>query len=42
MSDLFLLMVVACRNLVPSPGIEPGPAALGARSLSCWTPREVP
>ena len=29
-------------NLVPQPGIEPGPPALGARSLSCRTTREVP
>ena len=30
------------RDLVPSPGIEPGPPALGAQSLSHWTAREVP
>ena len=29
-------------DLVPSPGIEPGPPALGAGSLSHWTTREVP
>ena len=28
-------------DLVPWPGIEPGPPALGARSLSHWTTREV-
>ena len=28
-------------NLVFWPGIEPGPPALGARSLSHWTTREV-
>ena len=28
-------------NLVPRPGIAPGPHALGAQSLSHWTPREV-
>ena len=28
--------------LVPWPGIEPGPPALGAWSLNCWTIREVP
>ena len=30
------------RDLVPRPGIEPGPPALGAWSLSPWTTREVP
>ena len=29
-------------DLVPRPGIEPRPPALGARSLSHWTTREVP
>ena len=29
-------------DLVPWPGIEPGPPALGAWSLSHWTTREVP
>ena len=29
------------RNLVPWPGIEPRPPALEARSLNCWTTREV-
>ena len=29
-------------GLVPRPGVEPEPAALGARSLSHWTTREVP
>ena len=29
-------------DLVPRPGIKPGPPALGARSLSHWTTREVP
>ena len=28
------------QDLVPWPGIEPGPPALGAWSLNCWTPRE--
>ena len=28
-------------DLVPWPGIEPGPLALGAPSLSHWTTREV-
>ena len=42
------LLVVACElfscsmwDLVPWPGIEPGPPALGAWSLSHWTTREV-
>ena len=30
------------RDLVPWPGIEPGPPALGAQSLTHWTTREVP
>ena len=29
-------------DLVPQPGMEPGPPALGAQSLSLWTTREVP
>ena len=29
-------------DLVPRAGIEPGPPALGAWSLSYWTTREVP
>ena len=29
-------------DLVPQPGIKPGPPALGAESLSHWTTREVP
>ena len=29
-------------DLVPRPGIEPGPPALGMQSLSHWTTREVP
>ena len=42
-------LVEACKifscsmwDLVPWPGIEPRPPALGARSLSHWTTREVP
>ena len=35
-------LVVACMwDLVPRPGIEPGPPALGAWSLTHWTTREV-
>ena len=30
------------QDLVPQPGIERGPPALGAQSLSHWTTREVP
>ena len=30
------------RDLVPLPGVEPRPPALGARSLSHWTTKEVP
>ena len=29
-------------DLVPRPGIKPGPPILGAQSLSHWTTREVP
>ena len=29
-------------DLVPRPGIKPGPSVLGAWSLSHWTTREVP
>ena len=36
------LLVAALWGLVPLPGIESGPAARGARSLSQWTTREVP
>ena len=38
---LFWLHCVAHRSLVPRPGIEPGPAALGAWRLNHWTSREV-
>ena len=30
------------QDLVPQPGIGPGPPALGAWSLNRWTTREVP
>ena len=33
---------VACGILVPRPGIEPGPPALGMWSLTHWTTRDVP
>ena len=32
---------MACRILVPCPGIEPGPLALGGQSLTHWTTGEV-
>ena len=44
-----LIFVSVCRifscgmwDLVPRPGIHPGPPALGVRSLSRWTRSEVP
>ena len=37
------IFVAACVwDIVPRPGIEPGPPALGVRSLTHWTTREVP
>ena len=33
---------MACRILVPQPGIEPTPPILKAQSFNCWTIREVP
>ena len=33
---------MACGISVPSPGIEPAPPALEARSLNHWTARELP
>ena len=30
------------QHLIPQPGIKPRPPALGARSLTHWTTREVP
>lgn len=45
---LLQVLVAACgifscsmRDLAPQTGIEPGAPALGAWSLSLWTPREV-
>ena len=38
MWDLF---ICSMWNLVPLPGIKPGPPALGAQSLNHWTPRKV-
>ena len=37
---MWTLSCIMC-DLVPWPGIEPGPPALGAWSLSHWTTREV-
>ena len=37
-----LFGVVACRILVPQPGIKPVPPAVEAWSLNHWTAREVP
>ena len=34
--------VAACKDLVPWPGIKPGPPVLGAWSLSHWTTKKVP
>ena len=39
---LFWLHPVACRILVPGPGMEPKPPAVGAQSLNPWTAREAP
>ena len=45
-SGIFILAcgIFSCsmQDLIPWPGIEPGPPALGARSLDRWTTREVP
>ena len=38
----FWLHCMACRILVPRPGIEPTPPAVEAWSLNHWTTREVP
>ena len=38
----FLPCRAACGILVPRPGIEPVPPAVGARSLNHWTTREDP
>ena len=37
-----LLVAARMRDLVPRPGIEPGPATLGVWSLTHWITREVP
>ena len=37
-----LLVAARMQDLVPRPGIKPGPPALGVRSLTHWTTREVP
>ena len=33
---------VACRILVPQPGIEPVPPVVEVQSLNHWTAKEVP
>ena len=40
----FTALVLSCStwDLVPQPGIKPGPPALGAKGLNHWTTREVP
>ena len=45
LKDIYLFtsgLSCSMRDLRPQPGIEPGPPALGAWSLSHWTTREVP
>ena len=37
----FWLHPVACRTLVPKPGIEPMPSVVKVMSLNHWTTREV-
>ena len=39
---LFVFVHTACRILVPWPGMEPIPPAVGVWSLNCWTLLEVP
>ena len=39
---LFWQHHAAWRILVPGPGIEPAPLAVGAQSLNHWVAREVP
>ena len=41
-SLLFFFLAVPRGILIPQPGIEPVPPALGAWSLSLWTARELP
>ena len=41
-SFFFLPHRMACRILVPQPGIKPTPPALEAWSLNHWMAREVP
>ena len=37
-----VLVVARAWDLVPRPGIGAGPPALGVRSLTPWTTRDVP
>ena len=39
---VFLPRTEAYRNLVPPPGIEPGPLAVKAQSPNHWTVRKFP
>ena len=41
---LQMLWTLSCGmwDLVPQPGIKPGPPALGAQSFSHWTTKEIP
>ena len=38
---LHRVLIVVCGTLIPQPGIETRPPALGAWNLSHWTTREV-
>ena len=38
----FLAALCGMRIIVPQPGVEPVPPALGVISLNHWTTREVP
>ena len=38
----FFSFWIACRVLVPQPGIEPTPLAVEVKNLNHWTSREVP
>ena len=38
----FVFYSLACRILIPSPSIEPGPLAVKAQSPNLWTAREFP
>ena len=44
MSEFFLKFNATSTqaDLIPWPGIKPGPPVLAAQSLNCWTTRQVP